>query len=206
MVLLFLIWSYDSSTRTIKTWSPVSPAKYSLLGPLYARVSTLMQSSMTAADDVSSETTGYSNRPEADQSSFFDGFFRTGDIGKWENGLVYVVDRLKELIKYKGLQVAPAELEALLVSHPKISDAAVIGVQDDSQATEVPRAFVVSQPGVFVQAQEVIDFVQANLSNHKRLRGGVVFVDEIPKSASGKILRKELRQRVADEEIVKAKL
>ena len=120
--------------------------------------------------------------------------------------MVYIVDRLKELIKYQGLQVAPAELEALLISHPKIADAAVIGVYNESQATEVPRAFIVTHAEVEMQAQEAVEFVQSNLANHKRLRGGVVFVDEIPKSLSGKILRKELRQRVANEEKLKAKL
>lgn len=149
---------------------------------------------------------GYHNRPEANRTAFLDGFYRTGDVGIWKNGLVYIVDRLKELIKYKGLQVAPAELEALLISHPKINDAAVIGVQDEVQATEVPRAFVVAKPGVTLVAQEVIDFVQENVAQYKRLRGGVVFLDDIPKSASGKILRKILRETVAAEDKVKAKL
>jgi len=143
--------------------------------------------------------TGYHNRPDADRNSFIDGYYRTGDVAVFKEGYLHVVDRLKELIKYKGLQVAPAELEALLLSHPKIDDAAVIGVQDDSQATEVPRAFIVPQPNIQLSAQEVIDFVQSNLASHKRLRGGVVFIDEIPKSASGKILRKILRQRVVED-------
>lgn len=116
------------------------------------------------------------------------------------------MDRLKELIKYKGLQVAPAELEALLIGHPKINDAAVIGVYNEAQATEVPRAFVVAEPGSQATAQEIIDFVRANLSSHKRLRGGVVFVDTIPKSPSGKILRKDLRGKVAEETRIRAKL
>ena len=148
---------------------------------------------------------GYHNRPEADRDSFLDGFYRTGDIGIYKNGLVWIVDRKKELIKYKGLQVAPAELEALLISHPKINDAAVIGIRDESQATEVPRAYVVAEPDTDLKAQEVMDFVRENLANHKQLRGGVVFVDEVPKTASGKILRKELRARAAEER-VKAKL
>lgn len=79
-------------------------------------------------------------------------------------------------------------------------------MHDVSQATEVPRAFVVVEAGTNVKAQEIVDFVRDNVSNHKRLRGGVVFVDAIPKSASGKILRKELRARVALEEKMKAKL
>jgi acyl-CoA synthetase (AMP-forming)/AMP-acid ligase II len=140
---------------------------------------------------------GYRNNPEATRNSFLDGFYRTGDIGIWKDGLIYVVDRLKELIKYKGLQVAPAELEALLISHPKISDAAVIGIPDVA-AGEVPRAFLVKKVGANVDAQEIVKFVKENASDHKRLRGWVKFVDEIPKSASGKILRKELRQMNAE--------
>ena len=116
-----------------------------------------------------------------------------------------IVDRKKELIKYKGNQVAPAELEALLISHSKINDAAVIGIQDDSQATEVPRAYVVKTPDTEVTAKEVADFVKENLASHKQLRGGVVFVDEIPKSPSGKILRREIRES-AKKEGLKAKL
>lgn len=116
----------------------------------------------------------------------------------YQDGNFYVVDRLKDLIKYKGLQVAPAELEALLVSHPKIADAAVIGIQDDSRATEVPMAFIVSRGAYKITAEEVQAFVRNNLANHKHLRGGVVLVDDIPKSASGKILKKILRQRLGD--------
>ena len=90
--------------------------------------------------------------------------------------------------------MAPAELEAFLTTHPDIQDAAVIGVEDKVQATEVPRAFVVRKLGTKMEEGEVIEYVRANLANHKRLRGGVVFLEAIPKSASGKILRKELRQ------------
>lgn len=148
---------------------------------------------------------GYHNRPDANRDSFKDGFYRTGDIGICKDGLIYIVDRKKELIKYKGLQVAPAELEALLISHPKINDAAVIGIQDDSQATEVPRAYIVTKFGTRLNEKEVADFVKENLASHKQLRGGVVFVDEVPKSPSGKILRRELRAEVASE-ASKAKL
>ena len=153
---------------------------------------------------------GYYNRPEASSESFVDGWYRTGDIGVYRDGLVYIVDRKKELIKYKGMQVAPAELEALLTSHPDIADAAVIGIWDGSQETEVPRAYVVRKQLVdetakrAITADEVADFVKQNLAKHKQVRGGVVFVDQIPKSMSGKILRKELRQMASHEP--KAKL
>lgn len=116
------------------------------------------------------------------------------------------MDRRKEMIKYKGLQVAPAELEALLISHPKINDVAVMGVIDEKQATEVPKAFIVLKPEVKMEAQEAIDFVQKNVAQYKRLRGGVAFVDEIPKSPSGKILRQILRKRHPEELKLKAKL
>lgn len=165
-----------------------------------------MQAVLVSKGKVLTCRSGYHNRPQANKSSFLNGFYRTGDIGVWRNGRIYIVDRRKELIKYKGLQVAPAELEALLISHPKIDDAAVIGVWDGSQATEVPRAYVVVKPEINLKAREVVEFVAKNLSNHKRLRGGVVFVKEIAKSPSGKILRKELRQQVATEEAAKAKL
>lgn len=148
---------------------------------------------------------GYHNNATATVEAFLDGFYRTGDVGYCKNGLVYLVDRKKELIKYKGLQVAPAELEDLLMSHAKVADAAVIGVQSDKYGTEVPKAFVVASEGKNVTAKEIMEFVKANLSSHKQLRGGVEFLDEIPKSASGKILRKELRS-IPYVEDVKAKL
>jgi 4-coumarate--CoA ligase len=103
---------------------------------------------------------------------------------------------LQELIKYKGLQVAPAELEALLLSHQLILDVAVIGV--DHVGTEAPRAFVVADQKK-ISAQGIKDFVKKNVSAHKQLRGGVTFIDAIPKSPTGKILRRELRERVKKE-------
>ncbi|KAE9369588.1 acetyl-CoA synthetase-like protein [Stipitochalara longipes BDJ] len=136
-------------------------------------------------------TNGYYRNPQATKDSFVDGWFCTGDIAIWKNGLPYIVDRKKkELIKYKGAQVAPAELEGLLLTHPKILDAAVIGVE--IPGTEAPRAYIVK--GGDITEQEVKEFVKQNASSHKQLRGGVVFMDVIPKSPSGKILRKDLRE------------
>ena len=120
------------------------------------------------------------------------------------------MDRLKELIKYKGYQgehvgrrrsraVAPAELEALLLTHPSIADAAVIGIYSSSQATELPRAYIVPTGLQSGLAQDVATWVAGRVASHKRLRGGVVLVDKIPKSPSGKILRRELRLRAAEE-------
>jgi acyl-coenzyme A synthetase/AMP-(fatty) acid ligase len=121
-----------------------------------------------------------------------DGWLRTGDIGHVDDdGFFYVVDRVKELIKYKGHQVAPAELEAVLVSHPGIADAAVVRVADE-EAGEVPKAFVVATTQL--SAQEVIDWVAERVAPHKKVRA-VEFIDQIPKSLSGKILRRLLMDR-----------
>jgi acyl-CoA synthetase (AMP-forming)/AMP-acid ligase II len=134
---------------------------------------------------------GYLNNPEATGEIFTDdGWLRTGDIGRVdENGFFYIVDRLKELIKYKGYQVAPAELEAVLVSHPKVRDAGVIGVRN-ADGEEVPKACVASDDDV--DAEELMDFVAERVAPYKRIRE-VEFVEEVPKSASGKILRRVLR-------------
>lgn len=121
-----------------------------------------------------------------------DGFLHTGDIVEvGEHGEIYVVDRLKELIKYKGYQVPPAELEAVLLTHPAIADAAVVA-HPDEEGGEIPRAFVVVQPGQELSADEVIAYVAEKVAPHKKVRM-VDFIEAVPKSASGKILRKDLR-------------
>ncbi|KAA1470608.1 acetyl-CoA synthetase-like protein [Dentipellis sp. KUC8613] len=147
---------------------------------------------------------GYLNNEAATRNALTsDGWFKTGDIAVRDaEGFWYIVDRKKELIKYKGFQVAPAELEAILLTHPQLVDVAVIGVQDDVQATELPRAYVVpaskpADPAAF--ARGVQDWLGERVAYHKKLRGGVVLVDAIPKSASGKILRRELRDRAKAE-------
>ena len=136
---------------------------------------------------------GYLNNPDATENSIdADGFFHTGDIGHIdEHDQYFIVDRLKELIKYKGFQVAPAELEALLLSHPQIADAAVIGVRD-SEGEEVPKAFVVLKEPV--SDEEIMEFVASRVAPHKKIRR-VEVVDQIPKSPTGKILRRVLRDR-----------
>ena len=110
-----------------------------------------------------------------------------------EGGYFSIVDRVKELIKYKGYQIAPAELEALLLSHPKVMDAAVIGVLDDDKQ-EIPKAFIVAAPDSGLTEDEVMAFVAEQVAPHKKVRR-VEFIDAIPKSTSGKILRKDLRAR-----------
>jgi acyl-coenzyme A synthetase/AMP-(fatty) acid ligase len=107
---------------------------------------------------------------------------------------VFIVDRLKELIKYKGYQVPPAELEAVLLGHPSIADAAVIGVIEPESGEEVPKAFIVCQPDTELSADAVMEFVSGQVAPYKKVRQ-VAFIDAIPKSAAGKILRKDLRGR-----------
>jgi 4-coumarate--CoA ligase len=143
-------------------------------------------------------TRGYYNNPDATAAAFTDGWYMTGDIlqQRGERGLWYVTDRKKELIKYKGIQVAPAELEGLLLSHPLIEDAAVIGVKGGD--TEVPRAYVVADRHK-ISEEDIREFVKQNMAPYKQLRGGVRFIPEIPRNAVGKILRRELRDSAGRE-------
>jgi 4-coumarate--CoA ligase len=130
---------------------------------------------------------GYWRNEAATREVFVDGpdgrWMRTGDVAYIDpNGYFFIVDRIKELIKVKGNQVAPAELEALLLEHPQIADAAVIGVTISEG--EVPRAYIVLQPSAKdkVQGQEIAEWLARRVSRHKRLVGGVVFIDGIPKN------------------------
>lgn len=138
---------------------------------------------------------GYLNRPDATAAALDpEGWLRTGDIGYVdENGYCYIVDRVKELIKFKGYQVAPAELEALLLTHPHVRDVAVVRSPDE-EAGEVPKAFVVADGAL--SPQEVMDFVAERVAPHKKVRR-VEFLDEIPKSPAGKILRRVLIEHEA---------
>ncbi|KIV80164.1 hypothetical protein PV11_07685 [Exophiala sideris] len=147
---------------------------------------------------------GYWKNESATKDSITaDGYFKTGDVGfQDKDHNFYITDRVKELIKYKGFQVAPAELEGKLMDHPGINDVAVIGVYDDHMHTEVPRAYVVASQGKCSDkdAEEIVSWLQGKVANHKRLRGGVRFIDEIPKSAAGKILRRILKDKAKEEE------
>ncbi|MFF3414990.1 4-coumarate--CoA ligase family protein [Streptomyces sp. NPDC002698] len=137
---------------------------------------------------------GYLGRPDATAAMIDpDGWLHTGDVGHVdEDGWLFVVDRVKELIKYKGFQVAPAELEALLFTHPGIADAAVIGSYNEDN-NEVPHAFVVRQPSAAdLSANEIMLYVAERVAPYKRVRI-VTFIDAVPRAASGKILRRELR-------------
>ncbi len=138
---------------------------------------------------------GYLNNAEATAATIDeDGWLHTGDVAVLdEAGHYSIVDRIKELIKYKGFQVPPAELEALLITHPAIADVAVIGVPDD-EAGEIPKAFVQLVPGASVTLEEVQALVSEHLVTYKQIRI-LEEIEAIPKSASGKILRRELRDR-----------
>ncbi|MDE3028056.1 MAG: AMP-binding protein, partial [Paracoccaceae bacterium] len=139
---------------------------------------------------------GYLNNAKATQATLTpDGWLKTGDIARIdEDGYLFVVDRVKELIKYKGFQVPPAELEALIITHPAVADVAVIGVPDE-EAGELPMAWVVTKPGATVTLEEVQAHLSPHIAHYKQIcRLGLI--DAIPKSASGKILRRLLRSKV----------
>ncbi|GAA5868557.1 hypothetical protein JCM1840_005488 [Sporobolomyces johnsonii] len=139
-----------------------------------------------------------------------DGWLMTGDVCERDNNGYYrIVERTKDLIKYKGFQVAPAEVEGVILSSPLVADCAVIGVWSEEQATELPRAYIVPEAKHAKSetlCKDVAKWVEAKLAPHKRLRGGVILLEAIPKSASGKILRKDLRVMAAREAENKARL
>ncbi|KAK3183757.1 hypothetical protein Dsin_031043 [Dipteronia sinensis] len=139
---------------------------------------------------------GYIGDPGATSETLLkDGWMWTGDLCYIdEAGFVFVVDRLKELIKYKGYQVTPVELEQILLSHPDIADAAVVPYPDE-ESGQVPMAFVVRQPQSSLNQAQIMDFVAKRVAPYKKIRR-VAFVNSIPKNPSGKILRKELRKVV----------
>jgi acyl-CoA synthetase (AMP-forming)/AMP-acid ligase II len=143
---------------------------------------------------------GYYNQPEATAEAIdADGWFRTGDLVKIdEDGYVYVLDRKKELIKYSGFQVPPAELEGILLEHPAVADAAVIGKADEEHG-EIPKAFVVLKPGGATSARQLMEYVAGQVATFKQIRE-VEFMDAIPKNPSGKLLRRVLvdRERAKD--------
>ncbi|KAM0350659.1 hypothetical protein ACHAPU_003147 [Fusarium lateritium] len=149
---------------------------------------------------------GYWNNPSATASTVHvdeDGtrWLKTGDIAYVESfkegAIFHIVDRIKELIKVKGNQVAPAELEAVLLEHPEVADAAVVGVPYEED--EVPRAYIVKKEDSLVSEKQIVDWMETQVAKHKRLKGGVSFVDMIPKNPSGKILRRALREKAKQE-------
>jgi acyl-CoA synthetase (AMP-forming)/AMP-acid ligase II len=143
---------------------------------------------------------GYLGRAEATAETVdAEGWLHTGDVARVdEDGFFFIVDRAKELIKYKAFQVAPAELEALLLTHPSVADAAVIPSSDE-EAGEVPKAFVVVKDGHGMTEEDVLGFVASQVAPYKKVRR-VEFVAQIPKSPSGKILRRLLVARERERE------
>ncbi|PYH43853.1 adenylate-forming enzyme AfeA [Aspergillus saccharolyticus JOP 1030-1] len=149
---------------------------------------------------------GYKGRTDAKDAH---GWFRTGDVAYVRDGVYYIHGRTKELIKVRGWQVAPAELEAVLLLHPGIEDAAVIGVTSHDGSTELPRAFIVrakNATGNRLTADEAYSFTRQQLVSYKALDGGIIFVEEIPRTASGKIQRFKLAQMNTYREIVSSLL
>ncbi|KAL8112753.1 hypothetical protein AgCh_020168 [Apium graveolens] len=140
---------------------------------------------------------GYLNNVEETMSTVDkEGWLHTGDICYFDqNGYLYLIDRVKEIIKYNGFQIAPAELEAILVTHPKIADVAVTAARDEKTG-EVPVAFVVMRHGNRVSEAELIDYTAKQVAPYKKVRK-VVFTNSIPRSAAGKILRRELRSHLS---------
>ncbi|GKZ81140.1 hypothetical protein AnigIFM56816_005652 [Aspergillus niger] len=142
---------------------------------------------------------GYLNNPTANKESFSeDGYYKTGDVGyEDDQGNFYITDRVKELIKYNGFQVAPAELEGIVLGHPAVRDVGVVGVKSGLAGSELPRAYVVVKGDVVGDERlekEIVEFVEKRVIGYKRLRGGVRFVESIPRNPSGKILRRELKR------------
>ncbi|XP_043288608.1 4-coumarate--CoA ligase 1 [Venturia canescens] len=136
----------------------------------------------------------YSNNPEATTETVVEGWLKTGDIAYFDQDHdFFITDRLKELVKVKGFQVPPAELEAILRTHPDVEDAAVVGIPD-ARSGEVPKAFVLRKEGAVLSEEQVQRFVIGKVAEYKELRGGVTFVESIPRNPSGKILRMKLKE------------
>jgi len=195
-----------TETSPIANATPVSKPKLDSVGPPVSDTAEKVVGTETGREVAAGEVgelmvkgpqvmQGYWKQPEATaQAITDDGWLRTGDICRFdEDGYVYVVDRKGDTINYKGYQVAPAELEAVLRQHPSIMDAAVIP-KSDVIAGEIPKAFVVARPGQRPTTRDVMQFVEERVAPHKRIRE-VEFVWEIPKTATGEILRRELIER-----------
>jgi acyl-CoA synthetase (AMP-forming)/AMP-acid ligase II len=143
---------------------------------------------------------GYLGNKKASEEAFSaDGFYKTGDVGYEDcRGQLFITDRVKELIKYNTFQIAPAELEGLLLGHSAVADVAVVGVPSGQVGSEHARAYVVAKDkerATEQTARDIEEFVREKVVHYKRLRGGVRFVDEIPRNPSGKILKRELKER-----------
>lgn len=170
---------------TLKFADPVTgdPVPIGQEGEMYIKSPTVMK--------------GYHKNPKATKETMTsDGYFKSGDLGYYKPGVgLFITDRIKELIKVKGMQVAPAELESILRSHPAVQDAAVIGVPHEFYG-EAPKAFIIRKKGLETTEEEIQDYVANKVAVYKKIEE-VVFVSDIPKTASGKILRKDLKKMYA---------
>ncbi len=136
-------------------------------------------------------TLGYLNKPEDTREAYRNGWLYTGDLAVMdENGLFYITGRKKELIIYKGYNIAPRMLEEILYKHPDVLECAVVGKKDD-MAGEIPVAFVVLKEGLKTTAEEIMTFVNEKVAPYKKIRG-VLFIDKMPINPNGKVMRKEL--------------
>ncbi|ESN94047.1 hypothetical protein HELRODRAFT_87823 [Helobdella robusta] len=163
--------------RSLKTGETFGPNK---TGEIYVRGPQVML--------------GYLNNQRATNEAIDqDGWLHTGDVGYYDDdGYFFIVDRIKELIKVNGYQVSPAELESIILTHPSVSDCAVVGISDN-RGGEIPKAFVVKKPGYDVSAENIVNLVADHTSAYKHLKGGVYFLERLPKNEAGKILRRRLK-------------
>ncbi|KAH6662168.1 4-coumarate-CoA ligase-like protein [Halenospora varia] len=206
-------WGMTEATCSLLGWDPRNEPLSDSVGELNANCSAKIMDTDGKAEVPVGERgeiwvqapnlmKGYWRNQAATDEMFItcpDGvWMKTGDIAYVDDkGRFFIVDRMKELIKVKGNQVAPAELEAVLLEHPKLRDACVVGVTIKGE--EVPRAYVVLQEGQTAGEKEIMDWLGERVSRHKRLMGGVGFVDIVPKNPSGKILRKIMREKAKEE-------
>ncbi|MEJ5186701.1 MAG: AMP-binding protein, partial [Candidatus Geothermincolales bacterium] len=143
---------------------------------------------------------GYWNKPEETARVLRDGWLYTGDIGRFdEDGYLYIVDRKKDMLIYKGYNVYPRDLEEVINSHPKVAQSAVVGKYDERYGY-IPVAFVQPKPTETLDPEEIMEYANQRLAAYKRIRK-VVIVEQLPASAAGKVLRRELREQVKEMEI-----
>ncbi len=199
-------YGLTETSPVTNAWSPSDDVTAGTIGPLIASTEARLVDSASGEDAAPGEPgeiwirgpqvmKGYLGDPEATSATIdAEGWLHTGDIAAASEGGVFrIADRLKELIKYKGYQVPPAELEGILLTHPAVADACVIPVADE-EAGEIPKAYVVPEPGTEPDVDEIMQFVAGQVAPYKRVRD-CEFVDEIPKSPSGKLLRRVLVER-----------
>ncbi|XP_074115744.1 putative 4-coumarate--CoA ligase 1 [Cotesia typhae] len=202
---LRILQGYGLTESSPVSFLEMSNTKFSSIGHPVNKCKVRLVDSITGKDVVTPGQTGeiwikgphvmkgYFKNEKATEETLQDGWLKTGDIAYCDEDFAFfITDRLKELIKVKGFQVPPAELEAVLRTHPAVTDAAVVGVADP-RSGEVPKAFVVLKPNQSASTEDIQNFVKGKVSEYKELRGGVSFMKEIPRNASGKILRMHLK-------------